>query len=51
MIISKNVFSLMILETHTFCWAITLRRIFLYQNCIQTYSRYRRLFYRRLIGA
>jgi hypothetical protein len=51
MINSKNVFALMILETHTFCGTITLRSIFLYQNCIQAYSRYRSFLYRRLIRA
>jgi len=49
MINSKNVFALMILETHTFCGTITLRSIFLNQNCIQTYSRYRCFLYRCLV--
>ena len=51
MINSKNVFTLMILETHTFSGTITLRSIFLNQNCVQTYSRYRCFLYSRLIDA
>ena len=46
----QNFFGLLVLERHAFSWAITLRSIFLYQNCIKAYSRYRRLFYRTLIS-
>lgn len=46
----QNLFGLLVFERHAFSRAITLRRIFLNQNCVKAHSRYRRLFYRALIS-